>query len=169
MTRMGKTTLAVQLARQLKAKGYPIAVLTVPGAGGRPDPRWAFADLVTTDRARFLRIVRDKDTWGPMLFIDEANQTVGKYDPEMEATATAGSLNGMTCHYIAQRAATFNRTVREQCSRLIMFRQGPKDSAELAEQFGQPGLADGALLCKGQYLYCTTEPGSLKRGKVPGL
>lgn len=146
-----------------------MGVLTVPGAGGQPDPRWAFADFVSTDRDRFLRVVRSPSTWGGFLFIDEANQTVGRYDPEMEATATAGSLNGLTCHYIAQRAATFNRTVREQCSRLVMFRQGPKDSADLAEQYGQPGLAEGWKLKKGQYLYCTTEPGSLRRGRVPGL
>lgn len=166
MTRMGKTTWAVALAREFKRLRKPVVVLTVKGAGGIVDPRWSFADLVTADREKFLKVIRSPKTFGVMVFVDEANQTVGWHDLEMEATATAGSLNGLTCHYISQRAATFNRSVREQCSRLVMFRQGPEDCETMARQFGQPELREGWKLGKGEYFYCTTERGSFRRGVV---
>lgn len=165
MTRMGKTTLAQKLAREYQRLGYKVGVYTVPGTlDGRPDPRWSFADFVTLDRAKFLH--RFHNSYKVMWFVDECNRTVGWHDPEMEATGTSGSLAGHTLHYITQRAATFNLTVREQCSRLFMFRQGPKDCAALVEAFGQPELSEGPMLLKGRYLYCTTERGSLRRGDL---
>ncbi len=164
MTRMGKTTLAQLLAREYQKLGYKVAVYTVPGTTDNPpraDPRWNFADYVTLDRQAALE--RFKASYKVMWFFDEANRTVGKYDPEMEATATSGSLHGHTCHYLAQRTATFNRTVREQCSRLYMFRQGPDDCGSLYQDWGHEEILQGHKLAKGQAIYCTTEPGSIRK------
>lgn len=165
-TRMGKTTWAVELAKEFKRQGQKVAVLTVAGAGGITDPRWAGVDLVTADRSKFLKVIRSPNTFRVKVFVDEANQTVGWHDLEMEATATAGSLNGLTCHYLSQRASSFNKSVREQCSRLVMFRQGPDDCEAMARQFIQPALLLGTRLNKGEYFHCTSERSSLQLGDV---
>lgn len=163
MTRSGKTTLAVQLAQQYRAARKPVAVLTPAGLGGQTDPRWnPVSNLVTSDRGKFLAVLTSPKTWGAMAMVDEANQTIGWHDVDMERLFTAGSMHGLTMHAIAQRAASFNKTIREQCSRLYLFRQGPDDAMEMARQFGHPELKQAPKLGKGQYFTCTTEGGSLR-------
>jgi hypothetical protein len=163
MTRSGKTTLAVKLAELYRGMRKPVAVLTPAGLAGQTDPRWkGRAHFITSDREKFLAVLRSEKSWGAMAFVDEANQTIGWNDIDMEKLFTAGSMHGLTMHAIAQRAASFNKTVREQCSRLYLFRQGPDDALEMARQFGHPELKNAPKLGKGQYFTCTTEQGSLR-------
>lgn len=169
MMRHGKTTGALELARSFKRKGIPVAVYTVAGMTGQPKDgeRWRpCCDFITTKRSEFLAAMKAPGIWGWQVFIDEANQTVGKYDPDMEAIATDASSHALTMHFIAQRGQTFNRTVREQCSSLTMFRLGPKDCKELSEDWGQPDLERGYTLKKFEYIHCTTELGSVRRGRA---
>jgi hypothetical protein len=170
-TRTGKTTVAMDLAKAYAQARRPVVVLTVPGLNGQPkdSDRWrkTGAALVTTDKAKFLAVLRSPKTWGVMVMVDEANQTVGWHDSEMEALATDGSSNGLTCHFIAQRGATFNLTVREQCTRLLMFRQGAGDARRLFESFAHPDLLNGPQLQNGEFYRCTNEPGSCRLERLP--
>lgn len=169
VTRTGKTSLMLLLIPKYKSMGFKVAVLTVPMMDGNPDPRWrkAGADFVTTDKKKFLAVLHAPGTWRVMCFIDECNQTVGWHDLEMESLATAGSQHGLICHFISQRGQTFNKSVREQCTRLFLFRQGPDDAKALFNSFPHRAILDAVLLRNGEFFACTNEPGSLKVGKLP--
>ncbi len=168
--RHGKTSGAIEIGVELKKLGENIAVFTVAGLDGTPKDlgRWlkiTRREFIFTDRQKFLAFLKIKGLWRWHIFVDESNQTVGTHDKEMEASATNASANAITYYFIAQRGQTFNRTVREQCSSLTLFRLGRKDCVDLADDWGLDFIAErGPLLKKFEYLHCTTELGSERMG-----
>lgn len=166
MTGQGKTSEALELIKAYKAQRLPVAVLT-PKRDDVPRYRAAGADLVTMDRNLFLKVVRSDKSRKVMVFVDEGGQTIGRYNPEMEALLTDARHNANTVHIIAHRwTGQVNRTVLEQCTKLICFRLGMRDAKNLVADWGHPELIQVPKLLPMEFMYCTTTAGSLKRGHV---
>jgi len=169
MMRHGKTTGGIELAREIKALGHPVAVLTVKGVDGGPKDgaRWRpVCDFITTNKAALFKALTAKGVWGWHVFVDEANQTVGPYAAEWVPIVTDASSHGITFHFIGHRAAKIDKNIREQCTSLTIFRLGPKDARELAEDWACPQLEQSYRLKKFEYMHCTTELGSYREGRV---
>ena len=160
-TGSGKSTLTQQLVSRIRRSGIKVLVYAK-----RDIERWqACADFVTADRETFLSILARPGTRGCFVVLDDAGNTVGWKDKELEGTATEGRHDGHTFVYIAQAAAQLNKIVRRNCSKLITFKQSVGDCDILARDFCQPALAQAAGLQRFEYLECETY-GQVKKGKV---
>lgn len=148
-TLSGKSTLARRLAAAYKAAGRRVIVLDE-----LMDPAWvseAGADFLTDDPEEFLQVF-----WASRnlaVFIDEAGDSVGRYNKTMTKTATRGRHWGHIVHYITQRPNSLDVTVRAQCTEIFAFALGPKDADALAEAFIQPALEDCGKLEQGEYIH----------------
>jgi hypothetical protein len=157
MTESGKTTLAKQLAVNLKQKGFKVIVLDPLS-----DPEWN-ADFQTDEPDVFLNVFWESRQC--MVFIDEAGEAVGQYDKVMQRTATKGRHWGHSCHYISQRGTMIARTVRDQCSNLFLFTSALEDSKTHAVEWNKPELKTASGLNQGEYFHATRF-GNLQKGKV---
>lgn len=157
MTESGKTTLAKQLARQLKASGCGVIVLDPMN-----DPEWN-ADFQTTDGDEFLRVLwANRQLYA---FIDESGEAVGKYDEEMRQTATRGRHWGHSLFYLSQRGAQLNATVRAQCRHLWLFTSARDDCKVLANEFNCPELLNATGLAQGHFFH-KAKFGPLSHGRL---
>jgi DNA helicase HerA-like ATPase len=156
-TEIGKTTLAKRLAADYQKAGISVIVLD-PIA----DPAFP-ADYRTTNPDEFLEVFWQSRSCAA--FIDEAGDAVGKYNDVMNRTATRGRHWGHNVHYITQRASLLSTTVRDQCSRLYLFRSGLKDCEKHAEEWTNPELKKAASLKAGEY-YLADRQGNLSRHNI---
>ena len=146
MTMSGKTTLARELARQYQAQGVPVIVLDPIR-----DVQWTkCADYVTDDSADFMGAVMASQSCAVM--VDEAGEAVGQYAREMFALATRARHLGHRSHFITQRPAQINPTVRDQCSRLYMFALNADASKLLSRDWNSPAILKGPELDQGEYI-----------------
>lgn len=157
MTESGKTTLAKQLAAHYKANGVGVLVLD-PMA----DPDW-LADYKTDNPDEFLQTFWDSQRCA--VFIDEAGDSVGRFDTVMQRTATKGRHWGHACHYITQRGAQLAMTVRDQCSHMFLFTTSLNDSKIHANEWNQDELLKAKSLRQGEYFH-VTRYGELERGAL---
>lgn len=95
-----------------------------------------YADFITDDPEEFLDYVEGKEDC--LVIIDESGETVGAYAGPIRRIATMHRGLGHQAFFITQRAAMLDKTMREQCSNLICFRQSLSDAKELERTF--PGL-----------------------------
>jgi hypothetical protein len=176
MTESGKTTLAVNLSKLYYRNGYSIIVLDP-----MCDPRWrpeGYRDPLPGEERRFFQTADPDvflktfwDSTGCMVFIDESGDTVGRYDIAMQQTATKGRHWGHSVHFLSQRGAQINRTVRDQWSNLFLFNTAKKDAELHAHEWNQPELENANLLPQGHYYHVVRfdkdgKAGTLKRGKL---
>lgn len=157
MTCSGKTTLAINLTRQYKRKGYGVLVLDP-----LLDKRWN-ADFITDDPNRFLESA--KRSRNCKLFLDESGETVGRYNEQMFWLATRARHFGHQSHFITQRVVQLNRTCRDQASHLFVFRVSYLDAKTLAIDWSNPQLELSGTLDKFDFLY-TTRFGDVQKFKV---
>jgi hypothetical protein len=101
------------------------------------------------------------------VFIDEAGDAVGRYDVVMQKTATRGRHWGHSVHFLTQRGSQISVTVRDQCTRMFLFRTGPRDAKTHAEEWAQRELLNAPYMPKGCYYY-VTRFGEIKRGSLFG-
>lgn len=142
----GKTFLAMEKARQLRAHGMPVIVLNPI-----PHNEWS-ADFETAEPAEFIRVVRANR--GCHCFVDEAAIMVGLHPSEdMMWTALVSRNLGHRFYYISPRVMTVARSVRDQCSEHYVFRIGYKDAKELAESEGEDAIKAAARLPRYEYLW----------------
>lgn len=163
MTESGKTTLSKRMSATYKKNEYGILVLDP-----MCDPGWS-ADFQTADPDEFLKVFWDSR--GCMVFIDESGDMVGRYDQAMQQTATKGRHWGHSVHFLSQRGAQINRTVRDQCSNLFLFNTAKKDAELHAHEWNQPELENANVLPKGEYYHVVRfdkdgKAGAMKRGKL---
>lgn len=157
MTLSGKTMLAKSLAAEYRAAGISVLVLDP-----LRDPGW-HADYQTSDPEEFLNFF-----WGARscaVFIDEAADSVGRYDLAMQKTATRGRHWGHRVHYLSQRGTSINRTVRDQCSRLFLFASSLSDCKIHANEWNKPELLTAPTLPSGSYMACS-KFGAVTHGKI---
>jgi len=157
MTESGKTTLAKKLAAHYKANGIGVLVLDPLS-----DPEWQ-ADYKTSNPDDFLRVFWESRQCA--VFIDEAGESVGRFDDAMIRTATKGRHWGHACHYISQRGAMLSKTVRGQCRHLFMFCMALDDGKEMAKEYNCPELMQCVNLEQGGY-YHIARFGTLTRSNI---
>ena len=157
MTESGKTSLAKQMIKEYKARDIPTLVLDPMN-----DPSWG-ADFVTDDPDEFLTVFWDNTSCA--VFIDEAGDSVGKYNKAMEQTATKGRHWGHSCHYLTQRGAQLSRTIRDQCQHLYLFTTSLNDCKVHADEWNNQELREASKLKQGEY-YHTTRFGELTKNKL---
>lgn len=109
------------------------------------------ADFQTADNEDFLSIFWSPEWLSCDVFIDEAGDAIGHYEKTMLRTATMGTKQGHSCHYISQRGKLLSPTVRGQCSNLFLFAMSREDTQELARNFNEPILEMAYKLPQG---YC---------------
>lgn len=157
MTESGKSTLAKRLAAGYVARDIPVLVLDPLF-----DPGWS-CEFQTHDPEYFLDVFWESRSCA--VFIDEAGDSVGKYDQAMIQTATRGRHWGHNCHYITQRGAGLARTVRDQCSHLFLFATALADAKIHATEWNNENLKEAHSLARGEYFHCTRF-GELGRKRV---
>ena len=113
------------------------------------DRRWR--GHIARDKSEFLELAENERSCA--LFIDESGESIGRYNEEMVWLATRARHYGHNSHFICQRASMLNRTVREQCELLCLFRVSEKDAKMMAEDWAQPALMEAANLNKGEFIY----------------
>lgn len=158
MSESGKTTLARQLSHILHSSGHKVLVLDEMN-----DPGWA-ADYITDDNDLFLEAF-----WANrecFVFIDEAANSVGRYDDAMRQTATQGRHWGHSCFYISQRGSGVNATVRGQCRHLYLFSSPIEDCKIYAREFNRTELLEAAQLPQGEYFHVKRFKPEIQRGRV---
>lgn len=160
MTESGKTSLGIVLAGHYHDGGFPLIILDPMG-----NPKWPAGPNVfrTSSVADFLRVF-----WAStrcMAFIDEAGESVGRFDDVMIQTATKGRHWGHSCHYMSQRGAQLSRTVRDQCSHLFLFTTALDDCKIHANEWNKPELREAHTLPQGHYFHATRF-GMLQRGQL---
>jgi hypothetical protein len=188
MTESGKTTLGTRLAHYYQDNERGVIILDEMcdprwmsekrQALMRRDPGvWRAQELMGelppfrqfSDPDEFLDVFWDSKNC--MVFIDESGDAVGKYDQAMQRTATKGRHWGHSLHYISQRGAQLNRTVRDQCSHLFLFNTAKKDAELHAHEWNAPELANANTLSKGEYFHVSRfdkdgKAGRVERGKL---
>jgi hypothetical protein len=144
----GKTTLARKMAALYTSLGRNVIVLDE-----LMDEKWVSeggAQVMTDDPEQFKEVFWNSRNLA--VFIDEAGESVGRYDKSMSMTATRGRHWGHICHYICQRGAMLSPSVRGQCSEVYAFQCTEKDAEALAEAFVQPKLREASGLAQGEYI-----------------
>ena len=114
------------------------------------DPGWK-ADFITSDPATFLDIFWKSRCCAA--FIDEAGETVGRFDDAMHTTATRGRHLGHNVHFIAQRAQMISPNVRSNCTKLALFSVSRTDAKLLAQEWNRPEFENAPELKRGEFFY----------------
>lgn len=157
MTESGKTTFAKRCAAAYRKAGVKTIVLDPLN-----DPNW-LADFQTDDPDKFLEAVWASQSCA--VFIDEAGDAVGRFDNAMIRTATRGRHWGHNVAYISQRGTMLSRTVRDQCSSLVLFCTALEDCKVHAREWNNPELLKAAQLPQGSYI-CAGRFSAPKFGKL---
>ena len=147
-TLTGKTYLFQSICRNYKTLGVDTIVLDPIN-----DPAWG-ATFMTTDQAEFLRVAKLSEQCA--LFVDESGIAIGRYAGAMSWAATTARHWGHKSHFIAHRLTQLDKTVRDQCSILYIFRVSKSDAKTLADDFGHDELGRAAALPP--YYFYKTDP-----------
>lgn len=153
-TKSGKTTYVIKYCHAMKRRGFEVLWFTAI-----PDPRLAaLTQFVTHDKAQMLKWMK---THGRCVCVfDEGGSTVGRYDPEIEVTATQGrhpvpgrpGAGEHTCIYICQAARQISPTIRGMCGVLVCFRVDVMSAELLSRDFVEPKAELAPQLQQFEYL-----------------
>lgn len=146
MTGSGKTTLAKRLIPEYRKAGTPAIILDP-----MRDPHWGITeqDFQTHEPEIFLTKMYQSRRCA--LFVDEGGESIGRYSREMGVVTTRSRHFGHKTHIITQRPSQIDRTVRDQCTELYLFRVGFQDAKTLAEEFGYQEIRDANNFEQGQF------------------
>ena len=142
VTESGKTSLAKMLVENYRSCGVQTLVLDPMMDNGFT------ADYHTSDRAKFLQTVQASRKCA--VFVDESGEMIGRYNDEMFWLATRARHYGHKCHFICQRGQQIAKTVRDQCSRLFLFKVSFDDAKLFSNEFAEIELRQANSLGKGQ-------------------
>jgi hypothetical protein len=143
-TRCGKTTLAHGLAGQYACAGRANLVCDpIVDAAGNP-VRWPAASWQTTDPLQLLE--KAKRSRGCILWLEESSITIARDRSLSWFFTTAGNphAGGHVTHVIGQDGSSLLPGMRQQLSRVYLFRCHPKLAEIWAEQFCNPEIIDVA-------------------------
>lgn len=145
MSRSGKTTLLLNLAKHFIKDGYAVLVL---------DPfsypsKWP-TQYVFKDSQEFLTLV--KRSRECILIVDEAGDSCGQFDKEMHFLSTQSRHYGHSVIFGTQRGAQIAKTIRDNCEQLFLFASSMDDCKILSREFNRPELTLAKTLKRGQYL-----------------
>ncbi len=116
-----------QMAAELKRMGKGVIVFD-PGLD-----IWA-ADHQTADFDNFLTCAKQSKSC--YLFIDEASNVCGQKDKDKSVWLASQSRHrGHSSFFICQRSAMLAPSIRENCSKLFLFRTSLKEAVNLQEEW----------------------------------
>lgn len=148
-TKSGKSTLARRLVARYRVNGTHSMVLDP-----LEDPAWrsAGAKILTGDGEKFLALMFK--TRSCALFVDESGEAIGRYSGEMKKLATRSRHYGHNAHFISQRGVDIDKTIRDQCDDLYLFRVSKKDAEVLADEYCYDELLGASQLNQGEFIKC---------------
>lgn len=111
------------------------------------------ADFQSDDASQFLSVVKSSRSCA--VFIDESAEVVGRYNDEMFWLATRGRHYGHNCHFVTQRVVQLNKTVRDQCSQLFLFRVSLDDAKALSNEWAREELRNANSLAQFECFHVT--------------
>lgn len=144
MTESGKTTLAREIARN-----YLLADIEVLVLDPLEDSKWP-VNRVYVDPDEYIDKVFSSTRCA--LFIDESGEMIGRFSGVMGKLATRSRHYGHNAHFIVQRTAQLDKTVRDQCSYIYLFRVSKKDAITLSDDYSQESLKEANTLGKGEFI-----------------
>lgn len=106
---------------------------------------------ITSNEVDFLEAIWSNRECG--IFIDEAGETVGKYNDLINSVAAKSRNFGHKCFFIMQRTKQVSTTIRCQCSELVVFRSSLNDTKDLADEFVEPEISKAHNLKMGEFIY----------------
>lgn len=164
-TGAGKSTLLKRLITRYRQSGIAVlAFTTVPGDFE------GYASEVFYDVGPFLE--RVFATQRCAIIVDEAGEVTNQSRiRETAPLATRSRHLGHVVHFSAQRASGLvGPLVRDQCSRLYLFRVGEQDASDLAKDWGgrkaRAAFDEVADFEEGEYLFVQRFPPRLERRKL---
>jgi hypothetical protein len=110
-------------------------------------------DFNTGDIDIFMDMVKKSQSCA--CFVDESGEVIGRYNSEYFWLATRARHYGHRLHFITQRVSQLNKTVRDQCTDIFIFRVSPSDAKLLAEEFSDKNLLDAANLQQWEYFHAS--------------
>lgn len=143
MTMSGKTHLARSIATARIAAGGGVLVLTKP-RDVWPLPPGPGPVFQTADPELFLRTL--KGARNCFVFVEATDartadgEQLDKCDTRFHALATDSRHDGHEVFFLCQRPVALSPTIRENVSRLFLFRVGRLSASTLAEEFADPIL-----------------------------
>lgn len=119
------------------------------------DPTWGLSanDFQTDNPKEFLSVMFKSRSCA--LVVDESAEAIGRYAGEMRVVATQSRHLGHKAHFVVQRAVDLDRTIRDQCTELYLFRVGHNDAKVLAEEWGFEELKNASNLRQGEFYKVT--------------
>lgn len=97
------------------------------------------------------------------VFIDEAGETVKRFNTDMEKTATRGRHLGHQNFYLVQGLTLMSNQARKQCTGVYLFNSEADDAEILYKSYGRPRnpndpyrvILDAPTFAPGEFLYFT--------------
>jgi hypothetical protein len=158
ITESGKSTICRILCEEYHKRGIPTLVYDP-----FHDKRWV-CKYKTHDIDKFTDAVTSPENRGGMLFVDDAGKVLS-YNEEYWWLTTDARHYGHSTHLNAQRMIQVPMTMRDQCTRLILFNSSKKDSEQHAAEWGEDGLANAYQLNMLEFYYkARFQP--LRKGKI---
>jgi hypothetical protein len=154
MTLSGKTTLAKRLCHAYMAQGINCIVLDPIN-----DPGWN-TPYTFRDGTEFLDVCKASRQCA--VFIDESGSAIGTHAHEMQWLATQARHWGHKSHFIMQRGQQLDKTMRDQCTHLYLFRVSKDDAKILANEFAQDELLQANELKQFEF-FSTSKFGTPRR------
>lgn len=142
-TQTGKSLTAKRIAGALTSSGIQVLVYDPTSLTAGPNLHGWSAAWVDNDFERFAGQPAGI-FWrssGCLVVIDEASEACDRHAFEIRAMMLRGRHLQHALCVVGQRAMRIDKTVREQCNELYAFNLGPKDAAELAEDWNCETLA----------------------------
>jgi len=161
MTRSGKTTLARDLLKILKGRGFGIVVLETRKFASPND--WPVCDRFYTDPEEFNKaILRSRHC---VCVCEEAGEYLHNHEKQWHWWGTSSRHLKHQFIFISQRAAQIAVTVRTQCDVVFVFRSNKDDVLTLSRDFDNDEILKSSRLDRGQYLK-VPKFGEVEQGRV---
>lgn len=164
VTLSGKTTLARAVSRELRRKQQTVIVfdpMRTETAGGD----WGEGAYIFDQEENFLTMMQDERTARTHVFVDEADMVFNHGRMENFWMLTRGRHYGFEMNLISQRPKLLHPTVRDQCTRLYMFRLPVNDRVELGRDKGHDHFAEYDLDA-GEFVVANSASRDITRGNV---
>lgn len=145
LTESGKTTVALEVvSAKRQAENAKVLVL---------DPNLADwdCDFITDDCDEFMRVAKSEQSC--YLVIDESGESLDKYDDSLKWLGTRSRHFGHRLIVIAQEMTLLNKTIRGQCSDLILFEVNWQDAKDWAKLFNDKTLENASTLTDYKYYF----------------
>lgn len=164
-TRMGKSVLAKFLCKKFTLEAKRITLVyditlsdeAVKEINDHKEGAEWVCTFATNDEETFLAMFWALEDI--IAFIEEGNETAGRFNQGVKFTATRGSHQigelgaGSSIFYIAHSYTDLNKTLRTQIGEFYIFRCSKESAVGLEDEFDEPRLRQATKLPVGQFYH----------------